>query len=165
MVTMNVEIRNPRSQRLLHPRLARIEQGSGSHDSNLRIHFGMCGFSYIVIMSPDVYSQSLLNLGVWFLCNILALCTCIKTSLKMNSHIFWQCWFPGTLEERLQLAAKQQVRRLCTLKKKRKNLNPPDWLVEAYNKQDKTELAQMLVDANFDKDWVLWANSASVRKP
>ena len=52
------------------------------------------------------------------------------------------------------MAAKQQIRRLCTLKKKRKALNPPDWLVEAYNKRDKTELAQMLVDANFDKDWV-----------
>lgn len=39
------------------------------------------------------------------------------------------------------------------MKKKRTAQNPPAWLVEAYNKGDKTQLAQMLVDANFSKDW------------
>lgn len=58
------------------------------------------------------------------------------------------------LEDRLREAAKQQVRRMCQLKKKRTYLDPPAWLVEAFQSQDKTKLAQLLMDCNFSKDWV-----------
>lgn len=37
-------------------------------------------------------------------------------------------------------------------KKKQKSKNPDEWLVEAYNSQNKGQLAQMLVDCNFDKE-------------
>lgn len=66
-------------------------------------------------------------------------------------YIFKTC----SLKERLKEAAKAQVRRMCTLKKKRSYLNPPDWMVQAYNSRDKGSMAQLLMDVNFDKDWVL----------
>lgn len=56
------------------------------------------------------------------------------------------------LKERLREAARQQVRRMCQLKKKRKNLNPPEWLLDAYKNRNKTELADMLMSCNFQKD-------------
>lgn len=62
--------------------------------------------------------------------------------------------FTHPLEERLREAAKQQVRRLCQIKKKRTYLNPPEWLQDAFKTQDKTQMAQLLMDCNFCKDWV-----------
>lgn len=54
-------------------------------------------------------------------------------------------------QERLEEAAKAQVRRLCTLKKRRVALNVPNWLIEEYQKRPKIETARMLMAANFDK--------------
>ncbi|CAK9032446.1 Uncharacterized protein SCF082_LOCUS20072 [Durusdinium trenchii] len=55
-------------------------------------------------------------------------------------------------QERLEEAAKAQVRRLCTLKKRRVALNVPNWLIEEYQKRPKIETARMLMAANFDKE-------------
>ncbi len=49
-------------------------------------------------------------------------------------------------------AARQQLRRMTATKKKQKDRNPEEWLVEAYKSQNKGQLAQMLVDCNFDKE-------------
>lgn len=32
-------------------------------------------------------------------------------------------------------------------------LNVPDWVKEQYKKTDQTQMAQMLMDANWSKDW------------
>ena len=89
------------------------------------------------------------------------LSVCCGVYLYMHvMYISWE-WFHDytvpfyhvlTLEERLREAAKQQVRRMCATKKKRAYLNPPEWLVDAFKKNDKTQLAQLLMDCNFCKD-------------
>lgn len=58
-----------------------------------------------------------------------------------------------TLKERLRAAARQQLRRMMAIKKKRSDLDPPEWLREAYNSRKKGEMADLLVDCNFSKDW------------
>ena len=55
------------------------------------------------------------------------------------------------VQERLEEAAKSQVRRMCTLKKKKVALNLPAWVVEEYQKRPKVEMARLLMNCNFDK--------------
>jgi len=55
-------------------------------------------------------------------------------------------------QEKLEEAAKAQVRRLCTPKRKRLSLNVPSWVIEEYKQRPKAETAKLLMQCNFDKD-------------
>ena len=55
-------------------------------------------------------------------------------------------------QEKLQEAAKAQVRRMCTPKRKRLALNFPSWVIEEYRQRPKAETAKLLMQCNFDKD-------------
>ena len=59
------------------------------------------------------------------------------------------------LKELLRAAARAQLSRMMKIKKKKTYLNPPEWLREAYNSRSKGEMADLLVDCNFSKDWVI----------
>ena len=78
----------------------------------------------------------------------------IADSCSKNAYIDFTCaiMHSRVCQERLREAARQQVRRLCQMKRKRSYLNPPAWLAEAYKTRDKTQMAQMLMDCNFNKD-------------
>ena len=54
-------------------------------------------------------------------------------------------------QELLREAAKAQLRRLCTPKKKRVSLNAPDWVIAEWKSRPQGETAQLLVDCNFNK--------------
>ncbi len=73
--------------------------------------------------------------------------------LFMVYTIVWLSCFrlPPTLKELLRDAAKAQLRRMCTLKKKRLDLNVDDWVITEWKKRPKDETAQLLINANFDK--------------
>ena len=58
-------------------------------------------------------------------------------------HSAWQ--------ELLREAAKAQLRRMCTPKKKRVSLNVPDWVVQAFKSRPQNETATLLMNCNFDK--------------
>ena len=57
----------------------------------------------------------------------------------------------GNGQELLRNAAKAQVRRMCTMKKKRTDLNVPQWVIDEYHKRPKNETAALLMSCNFDK--------------
>ena len=50
-------------------------------------------------------------------------------------------------------AAKQRIRRLCAIKKKRMDLQVPDWVRNEFKTRNKNDLANMLMDCNWDKAW------------
>lgn len=54
-------------------------------------------------------------------------------------------------QELLREAAKAQLRRLCTVKKKRVNLNVPSWVVQEFKSRPQNETAALLMSCNFDK--------------
>ena len=56
----------------------------------------------------------------------------------------------GNGQELLRNAAKAQVR-MCTMKKKRTDLNVPQWVIDEYHKRPKNETAALLMSCNFDK--------------
>ena len=56
-------------------------------------------------------------------------------------------------QERLRNAAKAQLRRMMKEKHKRVGLNVSAWVREEWAKRDKGEMAQLLMDANWDKAW------------
>ena len=72
---------------------------------------------------------------------------------SMMLSMIWINWppQPSHRQERLQEAAKSQVRRMCTLKRKKVGLNLPAWVIEEYQKRPKIEMAKLLMDCNFDK--------------
>lgn len=41
---------------------------------------------------------------------------------------------------------------MCTPKRKRVSLNVPAWVQQAWSQNDKTEMAQLLMDSNWNKD-------------
>ena len=51
----------------------------------------------------------------------------------------------------LREAAKAQLRRMCTLKKKRRDLNVPDWVVKEFKNRPQAETASLLMKCNFCK--------------
>ena len=55
------------------------------------------------------------------------------------------------LQEKLVEAAKAQVRRMCTVRKKRVGMNLPPWVLEEYRNRPKSETARLLMSCNFDK--------------
>lgn len=54
-------------------------------------------------------------------------------------------------EERLREAAKQRLRRLCAAKRKRKDLEVPEWVRDEFAARNKNDLADLLMDCNWDK--------------
>ena len=54
-------------------------------------------------------------------------------------------------EELLRDAAKAQIRRMCTRKKTRKDLNVPEWVIAEYKSRPQNETATLLMNCNFDK--------------
>lgn len=56
-------------------------------------------------------------------------------------------------QEKLRLAAKSALNRMMAVKRKRVGLNVDAWVREEWQKRDKGEMAQLLMDANFDKAW------------
>ena len=60
------------------------------------------------------------------------------------------------MQEKLEEAAKAQVRRLCTVKVRRVGLNVPSWVIDEYKRRPKAETAKLLMQCNFDKDRFLF---------
>ena len=64
-------------------------------------------------------------------------------------------WAPVSVitvpEARLLLQAKARLYRMCQPKKKRKDLESPDWLKTAWQSGNKSKIAALLVENNFDK--------------
>ena len=65
--------------------------------------------------------------------------------MLLNLNLFLPC------QDLLRNAAKAQLRRMCTLKKTRKDLNVPAWVLEEYKSRPKDELAKILMSCNWDK--------------
>ena len=62
-------------------------------------------------------------------------------------------------QDKLREAAKQTIRRMATLKKKRKHLDPPEWFVKAYNETKKDDMAKLMMQCNFDKELCVYTCS------
>ena len=77
----------------------------------------------------------------------------LSVSGVIKKHFFF---WGLALKELLRAAARAQLSRMMAIKKKKTYLNPPEWLREAYNSRGKGEMADLLVDCNFSKDWVIY---------
>ena len=55
-------------------------------------------------------------------------------------------------KEKLREAAKQRLRRMCAVHARRKELEVPQWVRDAWKSKPQAESAQLLMDANWDKD-------------
>lgn len=62
---------------------------------------------------------------------------------------------PLRSKELLKNAAKMRIRRMIQTKKRRTDLSVPSLVREQWEKgtQEKNEMAQLLQDSNWDKDW------------
>ena len=60
------------------------------------------------------------------------------------------------LQEKLREAAKARLRRMMRNHATKKGLNVPDWAKEQYKVRGQDEMAKMLMDANWSKDWCIY---------
>ena len=56
-------------------------------------------------------------------------------------------------QEKLREAAKARLRRMMAVHAKKTALNVPEWVREQWKSKDQNTMAQILMDANWDKDW------------
>ena len=73
---------------------------------------------------------------------------------QIQTLLFPWCWINRSVlswQERLKAAAKQRLRRMCALKKKRKTLEVPEWVRNEYQNGCKNTLAKIYMDANWSK--------------
>ena len=75
----------------------------------------------------------------------------------MWAHPYPLSLIPSTsIQEKLEEAAKAQVRRLCTPKTRRVGLTVPSWVIDEFKSRPKAETARLLMQCNFDKDRFLF---------
>ena len=58
----------------------------------------------------------------------------------------------GSLQLKLRLAAKARIMRMVKPKSKRCELEVPEWVKTEWSKGNKNQIADLLCEANFDKD-------------
>ena len=78
------------------------------------------------------------------------ICSVFAFSCNTHTHTQNQL-YTVLLQEKLLRAAKARIHRMCQEKTKRKDLQAPKWLVDEWANGNKTSIARVLQEENFDR--------------